>query len=87
MEDIKSDFSAFHRVDRIEEASCQFVIPKVKRLISYKGALRATAEREQEEGSTVKSVDGTTKQVDKVYSDPSHNLEAMQLGLFESGTG
>jgi len=44
--------------------------------------MRSIAEKENEESSTVRGVDGSTKKVDKVYSDPSHSPEAKQLGLF-----
>lgn len=73
-----------HRVDRIEQAPHCAIIPKIHRLFYYKGAMRSIAEREHEESKTVKGIDGTTKQVDHVYSDPSQNAEANALGLFES---
>lgn len=87
LEDVKSDFSAFHRVDCIEDAPHCFVIPRAERLVAYKGALRFTAEKESEERKTVQGVDGKSRQVDEVYSDPSENTEANALGLFERGTG
>lgn len=74
----------FHRVDRIERSPHCFVLPKIHRLFLYKGALRATAERENEESKTVKGIDGESRQVDHVYNDPSQNTEANALGLFES---
>lgn len=86
MEDIRSDFSVFHRVDNIEEqlTADQF-FPRVRRLVAYQGALRMTAEEEAEKKD--KSPAGRERKVDRVYRDVKHNPEISALGLFESGTG
>lgn len=85
LEDIKSDFSAFHRVDEIEEIPASWFFPRARRLVAYKGALRLTAEKESEESK--KSPTGRERAVDRHYSSPEHNTEANVLGLFEKGTG
>lgn len=85
MEDIKSDFSVFHRVDDIEEMSADEFFPRVRRLVAYKGALRMTAEEEAEKKD--KSPAGRDRKVDRQYRDVKHNPEINALGLFESGTG
>lgn len=85
IEDIKCDLSVFHRVDDPRVVSCQYVIPKIERLLAFKGALRATAEREKEELNTTPT--GKQRDVQKVYDRPEDNVEANVLGLFEKGTG
>lgn len=86
MEDIRSDFSVFHRVDDIEKqlTAGQF-FPRVRRIVAYKGALRMKAEEEQEKKN--KSPTGRERTVDRHYKDVKHNPEISALGLFESGTG
>lgn len=85
MEDIRSDFSVFHRVDNIEELSADQFFPRVRRLVAYKGALRMTAEEEAEKKD--KSPAGRERKVEHTYRDVKHNPEISALGLFESGTG
>lgn len=85
MEDIKSDFSVFHRVDDIEELPANQFFPRARRLMSYKGALRTTAEIEHEKSK--KSPAGRERTVEKTYDSPKKNVEANRLGLFETGTG
>lgn len=89
MEDIKSDFSAIHRIDNIEELSADVFFPRVRRLIAYKGALRFTAEEESEKNNKTSTGRERAVPASEVqhYKSPAHNPEAMALGLFESGTG
>ena len=83
---MNSDLSAFHRVEDWQDHTCQFICPKLRHLFAYKGALRLTLEQEGEakkdtpEGRA-KASGGT------VYTDPSKNVEAMNLGIFEAGAG
>jgi len=85
LEDIRSDFSVFHRVDEIEDVPADKFFPRVRRLVAYKGALRMTAEDEADKKD--KSPTGRERKVEHVYRDVKHNPEISALGLFESGTG
>lgn len=62
LEDVKSDLSVFHRIDDIEEIPADSFFPKVRRLISYKGAVRLTAERVAEENKNKPEIRETTKE-------------------------
>lgn len=53
----------------------------------YEGAFQLTLQQEEEERTTIKGVDGEVRKADKVYNDPSENVEAQVLGLFETGEG
>lgn len=61
LEDVMSDFSAFHRVDDIEELPASQFFPRARRLISYKGAVRFTAEQEAEKSENKPKMTETTK--------------------------
>lgn len=78
--------SVFHRVEDMMEHSSRWVLPKVRRLLSYKGALRSKLEEENEKSKNTpegraRASGGT------VHSDPKKNAEAMQLGIFETAGG
>lgn len=81
LEDIKSDFSAFHHVDDIYETTAQWSIPKMRRLHSYKGALRFSLEQEAEKRNPSRGSGAV------VYDDPKKNQEAQIGGIFEAGVG
>lgn len=82
--DIESDLSAFHRVDDFEDISSRRFFLFVDRLLSYKGALRFTAEQEAEESK--KSATGRERSSAPVeYSKIEQNQEAFRLGIIEKG--
>jgi hypothetical protein len=89
MEDVKSDLSAFHRVDRIEDMDGRDFCHRSRRLFAYKGVLRMKAEEEAEKEK--KSPTGRERNVGEKgvthYKDIKSNPEIAQLGLFEAGTG
>lgn len=84
--EVESDLSAFHGVTDPREHSAQWILPKIRRLLSYKGAVRfkleeiAEKRKDTPEGRAAASGG-------KVYNDPKRNTEAMQLGIFETGSG
>lgn len=84
MEDVKSDFSAFHRVEDVEKLDASVFFPLARRLISYRGALRQTAENESNKNSGSGGVDSSATQYHK---DPSANTEAHAAGIFEAAKG
>ena len=43
LEDVKSDMSAFHRVDDITTMSAASFFPRVERLVAYKGVVQMRA--------------------------------------------
>jgi hypothetical protein len=85
---VESDFSVFHREDDIYSRSCRWVVPKLRLIYSYKGAVRfkleqdAEEERRDKEPRKVESSFGTAD----AYDDPSKNTEAMAAGIFEVGS-
>lgn len=48
LEDLRSDFSVFHRVDDIDNMPSRQFFPLAERLVAYKGVLRARVEAEME---------------------------------------
>lgn len=81
-----SDLSAFHRVDDPHDYTAQWILPKVRALKAYKGAVRYRIEEEQEKQRN--TPEGRAEASGgKVYTDPKKNIEAMQLGVFEAAAG
>lgn len=77
----------FHRVEEIEEIPASKFFPRARRLISYKGALRFTAEQEAEKGKQshagTKTYDEAPKRFDKI----EQNTEAFNLNIIEGAKG
>lgn len=85
-EDVASDMSAFHGVTNYKEHTAQWLLPKIRRLMAYKGSVRFTLEQEAEKRKD--TPEGRAQASGgKVYQDPKKNTEAMQLGIFETAGG
>lgn len=75
LEDVRSDFSVFHRVDEIEEVPASSFFPKAKRLVAYKGAVRLAAETEADNPTHKRAMTGNTKDWQKNRSQPTPEQE------------
>lgn len=79
--------SAFHGVRDPLDYSAQWILPKARRLYSYKGAVRFRLEKENEENRGGQSVGRVESSGVRRYKDPSENTEAFAANIFETGTG
>lgn len=83
LDDVRSDFSVFHRVDDIESLSAERFFAFAERLMAYEGAVRFTAQTEERESqrqysptpNASPSASASSSDGKKYYRDIKHNLE------------
>lgn len=100
IEDVRSDFSAVHRVHRMEDLDSDILFPLARRLVAYKGAVRFKAEEEAEKRDKEKNrhSEKKTKDSNQWFLERKAQLEKKRegapakksteldaLGVFESG--